>query len=228
MKPLRRFVHLLRGDALIGDLSVLKSKLISFQYADRGVGGPEICFYGKGGNAMMRQRARSLFSAILLFALLILPLACASISQKRRLNEVKSNVEATWILEEWHMKGEVVRPPKVDGRFIMHDNVCVVILLNRADKEPWSYYTYGNYTLDASTFAMQFDETSFFKESTSGITVSRKLTFDGKIKSFAISKENNKWQMQADDGTEVIVEGDTLIYGSKGKITRIWRRAGAE
>ena len=175
-----------------------------------------------------RQRAASHLSSMILVALLMLPLACASISQKRRLNEVKSKVEATWILQEWHMKGEVVQPPKVDGRFIIHDNACVVILLNRAVEEPWSYYTYGKYTLDASTFSMQFDETSFFKESTSGITVSRKLTFDGKMKSLAISTENNKLQMRAEDGTEITVDGDTLIYGSDGKITRIWRRAGTK
>ena len=174
------------------------------------------------------QSATSLFSALILVALLILPLACASIGQKRRLNEVKAKVEATWILEEWHMKGEVVRPPKVEGRFIVHDNACVVILLNRAGEATSSYYTYGKYTLDASTFSMQFDETSFFKESSSGITVSRKLTFDGKMKSFAISTENNKLQMRADDGLEITADGDTLIYGSKGKITGIWRRAGAK
>jgi hypothetical protein len=175
---------------------------------------------GKEGKVMVmfpsvraHQSATSFFSALILVALLILPLACASIGQKRRLNEVKSKVEATWILE---------------GRFIVHDNACVVILLNRAGEATSSYYTYGKYTLDASTFAMQFDETSFFKESTSGITVSRKLTFDGKMKSFAISKENNKLEMRADDGTEATVDGDTLIYGSKGKITRIWRRAGAK
>jgi hypothetical protein len=174
------------------------------------------------------QRATSLFSALILVALLILPLACASTGPKRRLDEVKSKVEATWILEEWHMKGEVVRPPKVDGRFIAHDNACVVILLNRAAEGTSSYYTYGKYTLDASTFSMQFDETSFFKESASGITVSRKPTFGGKVKSFVISTENNKLEMRADDGTEITVDGDTLIYGSKGTITRIWRRAGAK
>lgn len=176
----------------------------------------------------LHQRTTSLFSALILVVLLVLPLACASTGQKRRLNEVKSKVESVWILEEWHMKGEVVRPPKVDGRFIVHDNTCVTILLNRAVEEPWSYYTYGNYTWDASTFAMQFTETSFFKESASGITVSHKLTFDGQRKSFVISKQNNKVEMRADDGTELIVDGDTLIYGSKGKITRIWRRAAAE
>ena len=85
------------------------------------------------------QRTTSLFSALILVVLLMLPLACASTGQQRRLNEVKSKVESVWVLEEWHMKGEVVRPPKVDGRFIVHDNTCVTILLNRAVEEPWSY-----------------------------------------------------------------------------------------
>ena len=75
---------------------------------------------------------------------------------------------------------------------------------------------------------MQFIETSFFKEAASGITVSRKLTFDGKKKSFVIITENNKLEMRADDGTEIIIDGDTLIFGKNGKITRIWRRAVAK
>ena len=88
------------------------------------------------------QGSTSLFSALILVALLILPLACASIGQKGKLNEVKSKVEATWILEDWHMKGEVVSPPKVAGRFVIHDNTIVLILLNRAGEPPWSYYCY--------------------------------------------------------------------------------------
>ena len=73
-----------------------------------------------------------------LIALLMLPLACASIGQKGKLNEVKSKVEATWILEEWHMKGEVVGPPKVASRFVIRDNAIVLIMLNRAGEPPWS------------------------------------------------------------------------------------------
>jgi len=164
-----------------------------------------------------------------LVGLLVLPLACASFGQKKRLNEVKSKVEATWILEEWHMKGEVVRPPKVDGRFVIHDNVFVVMLLNRAGEEPWSYYGFGKYTLDASTFSMGFDETSFFKESTSGVTVSRKLTWDGGMKSFGLEMENNQLRMRTADGSlELIVEGNSLIYKQGGEISRIYRRSGVK
>ena len=39
--------------------------------------------------------AKSLFLAMILVALLMMPLACASTGQQRRLNEVKSEVEAT-------------------------------------------------------------------------------------------------------------------------------------
>ncbi len=46
------------------------------------------------------QRATGLVSAMILVAVLMLPLACASVGQKRNLKKVKSEVEGTWILEE--------------------------------------------------------------------------------------------------------------------------------
>jgi hypothetical protein len=162
-------------------------------------------------------------------ALLLMPLACASTGQQRSLSEVKEEVEATWILEEWHMKGEVVRPPKVEGRFVIRDNSVVLILLNRAGESPWSYYGHGNYILDASTFTMGFEETSFFKEAPSGITVSRELLWDGKMQSFVISKENSQLHMRCDDiDFDLIVDRDTLTLKQGGKLTRTYRRAGTE
>ena len=176
-----------------------------------------------------RQRVTGLFSAMILIAVLMLPLACASISKQRNLSKVKGQVEATWILEEWYMKGEAVSPPKVEGRFIIHDNTFVLILLNRAGELPWSYYGYGKYTLDASTFTMKFDEVEFFKESTSGITVSRKLLWDGTMKSFAIRTDNSKLHMRCDDiDFDLIVDGDTLTLKQGGKLTRTYRRAGVK
>jgi hypothetical protein len=175
------------------------------------------------------QGAKSLSLATILVVLLMMPLACASTGQQRRLYEVKSEVEATWILAEWNMKGEAVRPPKVEGRFVIRDNAIVLILLNRAGESPWSYYGYGKYTLDASTFSMGFDETSFFKESSSGITVSRKLLWDGKMKPFVIRTENDQLHMRCDDiDYDLIVDGNTLILKQGGKITRTYRRAGVE
>jgi hypothetical protein len=175
------------------------------------------------------QRAPSLVSAMILVAVLMLPLACASTGQKRRLNEVKSKVESVWILEEWHMKGEVVVPPKVASRFVIRDNAIVLIMLNRAGEPPWSYYGYGKYTLDASTFSMGFDETSFVKESSSGVTVSHKLLWDGKMMPFVISTENNQLHMRCDDvDYDIIVDGNTLILKIGGKIARTYRRAGIE
>ena len=174
-------------------------------------------------------RATGYLSTMTLIALLMLPLACASIGQKGKLNEVKSKVEATWILEEWHMKGEVVGPPKVASRFVIHDNAIVLIMLNRAGEPPWSYYGYGKYALDASTFSMGFDETSFVKESSSGVTVSHKLLWDGKMMPFVIRTENNQLHMRCDDiDYDIIIDGNTLILKIGGKIVRTYRRAGIE
>jgi hypothetical protein len=127
------------------------------------------------------------------------------------------------------MKGEAVRPPKVDGRFIIHDNAIVVILINRAGEGVWSYYGYGKYTLDASTFSLGFDDVAMFTESTSGTTVSRQLTWDGKMKSFVIRQENSMLHMRCDDiDFDLIVDGNTLTLKQAGKIARTYRRAGAK
>ncbi len=174
------------------------------------------------------QRVTSLLSAMILTAMLILHLACAPNGKQQGINKVKAEFEATWILEEWHIKGQVVSPPKVEGSFIVHDNAFALILLNRAGEVPWSYYGYGKYTLDASTFSMGFDEAAFFKESTSGITVSHKLPWEG-MKPFGIGKVNNQLHMgPSDDNYEIIVDGNTLTYKKDGKILRTYRRAGVE
>jgi len=174
------------------------------------------------------QRATSLLSAMILVALLMLPLACATIGKQRSINKVKAEFEATWILEEWHIKGQAVSPPKVEGRFIVRDNAIVLILINRAGKSAWSHYAYGKYTLDASTFSMGLDKAETFKESTSGFTLSRKLPWEG-MKPFEISRENNQLHMRCPDGgLEIIVDGNTLHIKRGGKIVRTYRRAGVK
>jgi len=176
----------------------------------------------------IQQRVKSLFSVMILVALLMLPLACATIGKQPSINEVKAKVEGTWILEEWQIKGQAVSPPKVEGRFIVHDNAIVLILLNRVGEVPWSHYAYGKYTLDPSEFSLGLDEVSTFKELVSGITVSHKPPWEG-MKSFGVSRKNNQLVMRcADDGSEIIVEGDTLILKHNGKITRTYRRAGGK
>jgi hypothetical protein len=176
-----------------------------------------------------RKRTADHLLSMTLLVLLMLPLACASIGQEGKLNQVKSKVEATWILQDWHMKEEVVSPPQVEGLFIIRDNNIVLILLNRAVEEPWSYYGFGKYTLDASTFSMGFDNTSFFKESSSGVTVSHKLLWDGKMQPFVIRIEKNQLNMRCDEiDYDLIVDGNTLILKIGGKIARTYRRAGTK
>jgi len=192
-------------------------------------------FKGKEGKAMIKflsvrahQHVTSLLSAMIVTALLMMPLSCASIGKQQSLKKVKAKVEGTWILEEWHIKGQAVSPPKVEARFIIHDNALELLMLNRAGEVPWSYYGYGKYTLDASTFSMGFDEVEMFMQKTSGITVSHKLPWEG-MKSFGIGSENNQLHMgPSDDNREMIVDGNTLIYKKDGKIVRTYRRAGVK
>ena len=158
----------------------------------------------------------------------MLPLACATTAQQRSLKKIKAEFEATWILEEWHLKGQALRPPKVEGRFVASDNAFVLILLNRSGESPLSYYGYGRYTLDASKLSMEFEKVEMFKGSASGFTVSHKHPWDG-MKSFTIGIDNNKLQMFPADGyPEITVDGNSMFITRKGEIVRTYRRAGTK
>ena len=46
--------------------------------------------------------------------------------------DLRAAVEGTWQLEEWHVDGQVLRPPQADGRWSNRDGV-VLFMLHRAD-----------------------------------------------------------------------------------------------
>jgi len=158
----------------------------------------------------------------LIGVIFIFGVALSSFAQREK--QSFNGIEGAWILEEWHMKDQIERPPKVEGRFFLQDGAFVLILVNQATAEPSTYYGYGTYTSDPSTFSMGFDKAELFKETASGITVSRKLPWEG-MKSFEISKKDHQLDMLSADGTEMIVEGNSLILKSKGKVTRTYQRA---
>ena len=175
--------------------------------------------------AIFRKRVNSYFSTIMVMALIAMLLSCATISKQSSLDKVKTDLISSWILEEWHIKGQAMRPPNVEGRFIVHDNIWEIILFNNAGSKKISVAGYGKYNLDASSLAMGWDKYSLFIESASGTKVSNKLPWEGML-SFPISVENNKSKLgPSETKSEIIIDGDTLTFMKEGKIVRIWSRA---
>src|SRR5690349_18367407 len=93
--------------------------------------------------------------------------------------DAKSLVEGIYILTEWHTGETVLRPPVVDGRFVLQDGVVITVLNNRS--QPASRVAvaaYGTYPLDASGFSYKYDEGTVVTETTEA-RVSHAPLFDG-------------------------------------------------
>ena len=85
----------------------------------------------------------SVFAATLLCSCALSPAADPSKSAKAR-------IEGVYALQEWHLGGEVVRAPRVDGRFFLLDGVVITVLHNRVQEgNQTTVASYGSYVLDA-------------------------------------------------------------------------------
>ncbi len=139
--------------------------------------------------------------------------------------EVRAAVEGTWQLEEWHVGGQVLTPPMVDGRWSNHDG-AVLFMLHRTDTSE-STMGYGIYQLDDKTWSYRY----FRMQSTAGplggpVTMSIPKQAP-EMRSFAIKREPGgaagKIVLEA-PGDRREYEGPYFTLIQKGQIVRKWRR----
>lgn len=141
------------------------------------------------------------------------------------MQETKGYVEGTYTLQEWHAGDEILRPPAVDGRFIIRDGVVATILKNWSKPESKvSGATYGRYSLDSSGFSYSYEDATFVTETPSEPKVSHKLIFDG-TRSFTVSREADGLHLRRAEGKiEFVFSKELLTYSENGKVLRVWRR----
>ena len=53
--------------------------------------------------------------------------AASATAQTTAPAELRAVLEGTWELEEWHAEGEIMRPPQMTGRWMVHDGVVMAI-----------------------------------------------------------------------------------------------------
>lgn len=147
------------------------------------------------------------------------------LASKGSLQETRSSIEGTYTLQEWHAGEEILRPPAVDGRFMLHDGVVSVILTNGLlPSTKVSAATYGRYSLDSSGFSYNYEDATSVTETPSEDKVSHKLLFEG-TRSFTVSREADGVRLRRTEGNiEFLFTRDLLTYSENGKVLRVWRR----
>ena len=142
--------------------------------------------------------------------------------------DLKAIVEGMYTLREWHIAQEVLRPPAVDGRFVLLEGIVVTVLRNSSNgASKISGMNYGSYTLEPSSFSYKYEEATLAIETPTDAKVSHKLIFDG-TRTFAISREADGVHFRrAEGGIEFLFTPDSLTYSEGGKVLRVWQRVKA-
>jgi hypothetical protein len=132
-----------------------------------------------------------------------------------------SLIEGVYTLEEFKRDGEIFRPPQATGRWVVL-NGAVIFILNvrtQASKQT-NVVGIGHYTVSETTYSYQYDEFEVFTETDGGITVSRKLPWEGMR---PYTAEGDRLQ-NAETRTDFICSADGVTYNFGQGNYRKYRR----
>ena len=71
--------------------------------------------------------------------------------------EVRAVVEGTWTLIEWHVDGRVLRPPEMDGRWMVHDGLVMATRHRDGADGYESTAGYGTYCWGPTTWTYGYE-----------------------------------------------------------------------
>jgi hypothetical protein len=176
----------------------------------------------------VRESRRSWRSFLLAW---LAPLALASQgsglhAQSVSLNELRAVLEGTWQLDEWHLNGQVFRPPQADGRWSNHDGAVLFMVHRTTSEGVYSQSGYGVYELDASTWSYSYTR----METSSGpIGGPAQVTRERRdVRSFRVSRQGSKVILTLEGPGDDRREYDGLFFTliQNGQVVRKWRRIG--
>ena len=164
-------------------------------------------------------------AAHLVIGLLLVSLAPHSLAAQTSADEPRTLIEGVYALQEWHKDGQILRPPQVDGRFVLLHGSVVWLMHNRTQEiNQTTNASFGSYALDAARFSYWYDDPSTFVRTASGITVSHDPPWPG-VRTFDVKREGDAVRLRSPDHQQEFLftkEGLTLSDG--GKVLRVWRR----
>lgn len=139
--------------------------------------------------------------------------------------DLRAALEGTWQLEEWHVDGQVLKPPQADGRWSNHDGVVLFMLHRATGTDAYSTMGYGLYEMDARTWSYRYTRMETSTGPVGGPANVSVTQPPAEMRSFTISRQGGKVILENADGTDRREYEDpsfTLIQ--RGQVVRKWRR----
>lgn len=106
-------------------------------------------------SASLPLRLRTAFGGIA--ALLCVLAGFPATGQESPPDEVRAVIEGTWDLVEWHVEGRILRPPEMNGRWMVHDGIVMATRHRQSEDGYESTAGYGTYSWGATTWTYGYD-----------------------------------------------------------------------
>jgi len=173
-------------------------------------------------NALKGRRFRGVLAAA---ATLILALhGSSALAQKPAPADLRSALEGTWQLEEWHLNGEVLKPPQANGYWSNHDGVVLFLLHRKSGETAESTMGYGVYKMDAEAWGYRYLRMERSIGPVGGpatVTISPPAA---DMRSFKVSRVGGKVVLEGANEDRREYEGPFFTFYQKGQMVRRWRR----
>ncbi len=138
--------------------------------------------------------------------------------------DVRALLEGTWRLDEWHLNGQILKPPVADGLWSNHDGVVMFMLHRQTSDTAESTMGYGLYQMDAQSWGYRYTR----RETTTGapggpgkVTISKP---EPEMRMFKMRREGAKIILEGAPGDHREYEGPYFTFFNKGQIVRRWRK----
>lgn len=141
--------------------------------------------------------------------------------------EVRAVIEGTWELTEWHVGDVVVRPPEMEGRWMVHDGHVMAIRHRNGPDDYHSTAGYGEYRWGPDTWTYGYERQEDWRGPTPD---SAELALSGSIpigmREHRIRRDGNMLILESDAlRWEYDIPGRTfLLLGATGQPIRRYRK----
>jgi hypothetical protein len=140
--------------------------------------------------------------------------------------ELRAILEGTWELEEWHAEGQVMHPPEMTGRWMVHDGVVMAIRHRDGPKSFESTAAYGAYRITATEWIYGYERS----EETTGPTASDaklrvRVTVPIPMLAWKIKREGSKVFLEREKSIRWEFDGPVFtLYAPDGQVLRKYRK----
>jgi len=139
---------------------------------------------------------------------------------------LRSVLEGTWTLEEWHADGQIMRPPEMTGRWMVYDGVVMATRHRNGPKDFQSTAGYGAYRITADEWIYGYERS----EDASGPTAAEaKLrvttTLPVPMQAWKARREGAKVILERDNGLRWEFDGPWFtLFSANGQVVRKYRK----